>query len=89
MKKDVLRNFAKFTGKHWRRCFPVNFGKFLRTPFLQNTSGRLLLAFVASRVIDSWSDTAHGSEQSFKLPTVNYKALHLGCCSGPKSASES
>ena len=23
-------------------CFPVNFEKFLRTPFLQNTSGRLL-----------------------------------------------
>ena len=27
----------------WQRCFPVNFAKFLRTPFLQNTSGRLLL----------------------------------------------
>ena len=27
----------------WHRCFPVNFAKFLRTPFLQNTSGRLLL----------------------------------------------
>ena len=27
----------------WRRCFPVNFVKFLRTRFLQNTSGRLLL----------------------------------------------
>ena len=25
------------------RCFLVNFAKFLRTPFLQNTSGRLLL----------------------------------------------
>ena len=25
------------------RCFPVNFVKFLRIPFLQNTSGRLLL----------------------------------------------
>ena len=25
------------------RCFPVNFTKFLRIPFLQNTSGRLLL----------------------------------------------
>ena len=25
------------------RCFPVNFAKFLRTSFLQNTSGRLLL----------------------------------------------
>ena len=43
----VLINFAKFTGKHlcqsqffnkvaglWHRCFPVNFAKFLRTPFL-------------------------------------------------------
>ena len=43
-RKGVLRNFAKFTGKslrpttllkkrHWHRCFPVNFSKFLRTPF--------------------------------------------------------
>ena len=29
----------------WQRCFSVNFAKFLRTPFLQNTSGRLLLKF--------------------------------------------
>ena len=29
--------------KLWHRCFPVNFVKFLRTPFLQNTSERLLL----------------------------------------------
>ena len=57
VKKGVLRNFAKFTGKHlchrlffnnvadlrhatllkkilWHRCFPVNFVKSLRTPFL-------------------------------------------------------
>ena len=27
----------------WHRRFPVNVVKFLRTPFLQNTSGRLLL----------------------------------------------
>ena len=27
----------------WRRCFTGNFAKFLRTLFLQNTSGRLLL----------------------------------------------
>ena len=39
MKKGVLENFAKFTGKHlW-------FAKFSKTPFLQNTPGRLLLAF--------------------------------------------
>ena len=60
-KRCVLKNFAKFTGKHlcqslffnkvaglrpatllkkrlWHSCFPVNFVKFLRTPFLQNTS---------------------------------------------------
>ena len=66
MKKGVLRNFTKFTGKYlcqglffnkvaglrpatllkkrlWHRCFPVNFVKFLRASFLQNTSGRLLL----------------------------------------------
>ena len=39
VKKSVLRNFAKFTGKHlcqslWHRSFPVDFAKFLRTPFL-------------------------------------------------------
>ena len=57
VKKGVLRNFTKFTGKHlcqnlffnkvaglspatllkkrrWRRCFPVNFVKFLRTPMV-------------------------------------------------------
>ena len=66
MKKGVIRNLTKFTGKplcqslffnkvaglrlatllkkrFWHWCFPVNFVKFLRTPFLQNTSGRLLL----------------------------------------------
>ena len=62
VKKGVLTNLAKFTGKHlrqslffnqvgglrpttllkrrlWRMCFPVNFVKFLRTPFSQNTPG--------------------------------------------------
>ena len=28
-----------FKKRLWRRCFPLNFMKFLRTPFLQNTSG--------------------------------------------------
>ena len=56
-KNAVLRNFPKFTEKHlreclcpatlvkkklWVRCFPVNFAKFPRTAFLQNTSKRLL-----------------------------------------------
>ena len=53
LKVGVLKNFANFTGKHlWgpqacnfikkrlqHRCFPVKLAKFLRTPFLKNTSG--------------------------------------------------
>ena len=35
----------------WHRCFPVNFVKFLRIPFLQNTSGRLLLATVGGILV--------------------------------------
>ena len=60
VRKGALRNFAKVPGKHLcqslfcnkvagprlsRRCFSVNFAKFLRTPFLQDTSGRLLLDY--------------------------------------------
>ena len=37
----------------WRRCFPMNFAKFQRTPFLQNTSGRLLLSEEAIRRFSS------------------------------------
>ena len=59
--KSVLRNFAKFTGEHlcqslifnkvaglitWHKYIPVNFAKFLRRPFLQSTSERLLLAML-------------------------------------------
>ena len=63
LRKGVLRNFVKFTGKHpcrslffnkvvekelfkkrlWRMCFPVNFAKFLRTPFLADYLLWLLL----------------------------------------------
>ena len=38
-----LRPATLLKKRPWHRCFPVNFARFLRTPFLQNTSGRLLL----------------------------------------------
>ena len=38
-----LRPATLLKKRLWHRCFPVNFVKFLRTPFLQNASGRLLL----------------------------------------------
>ena len=43
-----LRPATLLKKKLWHRCFPVNFAKFLRTPFLQNTSGRLLLNLLLS-----------------------------------------
>ena len=60
-KKGVVRNFTKFIGKHlcqsltpatllkkrlWHRCFPVNFAKFLRTPFFIDNPQWLLLLFI-------------------------------------------
>ena len=66
VKNDVLKNFAKFTGKHMcqclffdnvavlrpatflkmrlrRRCFAMNFAKFLRTPVFREHLWMLLL----------------------------------------------
>ena len=74
VRKDVLRNFAKFTGKQlcqslffnkvpglrpatllkkrrWHMCFPVNFAKFLRTPFLKNASGCCFCLFHSQALI--------------------------------------
>ena len=43
----VTYNFVeKETVAQVHTCFPVNFAKFLRTPFLQNTSGRLFLTMI-------------------------------------------
>ena len=39
-----LRPAPLLKKRFWHMCFPVNFVKFLRTPFLQNTSGRLFLS---------------------------------------------
>ena len=37
-----LRPATLFKKRLWDRCFPVHFAKFSKTPFFQNTSGRLL-----------------------------------------------
>ena len=41
--KQVFRPATFLKKKLWHRHFRVNFAKFLRTPFSQNTSGGLLL----------------------------------------------
>ena len=41
------------------RCFPVSFVKFLRTPFLQNIAGRLLLQNVPLPGFNEWYETIY------------------------------
>ena len=41
--KEKCRPATLLKKRLWSRWFPVNFVKFLRTPFLQNISGRLVL----------------------------------------------
>ena len=59
VRKGVLRNLAKFTGKHLCESLYLNkvvgqslYSKFLRKLFLQNTSGRLLYL----RGVHFWSE---------------------------------
>ena len=39
-----LRTTTLLQKRPWHKCFPINFAKFLRTAFLQNISGQLLLS---------------------------------------------
>ena len=82
-KTGVLRNLAKFATKNffarasflilkqrlWHRCFPVNFAKFLRTPFFTEHLWWLLLVLFESSVI------SFSSEESSQL-TINLTCFH-------------
>ena len=80
---SYLSNFTK--KRLWHECFTVNFAKFLRTPFLQNTSGRLLVAFDLLLLLRSlsWTDVCIGEtnelsdELGEKAPTALPLSLHL------------
>ena len=91
VRKGVLGNFAKFTGKHLylqsatllknslcHRCFPVNFAKFLRTLFLQSTYGRLLLVTAAR---NRSSDSILFLSEPFLLQRHHYVSLTYGVTS--------
>ena len=89
--KRVLRNFTKFTGKHLcqslrpatllnkrllHSCFTVNFAKFLRTPFLQNTSRRLLL----NLSLRWWIFRSSCSQMFFKIRVLKKSLLNCVPC---------
>ena len=57
--KKGLRPATLFKKRLRHRCFPVNFAEFLRATFLQNTSGRLLLCFMA---FNDWKSYRNASK---------------------------
>ena len=50
----------------WHSCFPVNSEKFLRIPFLQNASGRLLLN----------NDPEYSGQLSRKISFIQQKSIN-------------
>ena len=70
-----LRPATLLKKRLWHKCFPVNFAKFLRTPFLQNSSGRLLLK-IGHTVLLIGVLKKNCSEQCCKF----YKKTHQPFC---------
>ena len=70
--KVVGLRFATLLKKRfWHRCFLVNFAKFLRTPFLHNTSWRLLLHLAKNTYwsilfCSKWFSTTYKSWDNFR-----------------------
>ena len=84
---EIPENTTFFTTllktKLWHMCFPVNFAKFLRTPFLQNTSGRLLLLLkvpdflVFKLTVPGKRRNADSTQRKYSLARVSDKCLAL------------
>ena len=82
-----LRAATLLKKRLWRRCFPMNFAKFLRTPFLQNTSGRLLL-LVYGLISCLMLRTTHTISGSTWILHPSYEPIieknsHKGCVAQP------
>ena len=61
-----LRTATSLKKRHWHRCFPVHFVKYLKTPFSKNTSGRL---FFKSYSKLQWKEITHFL--SFNFLSIN------------------
>ena len=73
VKKAVLRSFAKFIGN---RCFPVNFVKFLKTPFLTELLRWLLLELVFLHLLRSSRSQMHSKIDVVKIFLI-FTGKHL------------
>ena len=80
-----LRPGTLLKNKLWHGCFPVSFTNFLGIPFLQNTSGRLLLrvAFrdVFRTLSNTWDVVLYKNIERLKT-AIFFKTIHLRCFAG-------
>ena len=76
-----LRPAALLKKRRWRRCFLINFEKFLRTPLLQNTCGWLILLLyfntenVTALQVLSTIEFSSNTLPTFKFWQLFYKSV--------------
>ena len=80
---SVACNFFKketqvLTLRHWRRCFPLNFVKFLRTPFLTEHL-RWLLLILTSSYLNRGGFRLHILNFEFYETKLNVMKYTLNC----------
>ena len=86
LRKGVLEICSKFTGEHpcqssisikllRHECSPVNLLDIFRTPFQQNTPGRLLLDEAFGALLTDLSKTFDWVTQSYGIPFSSLKLL--------------
>ena len=78
-KLGVLENFTTYNfikKRLWHTCFPVNLAKLLKTPFLQNTSGLLLLTY-AEKLITAYIKFRIGSSAPSQMFDRVLKTSHI------------
>ena len=71
-----LRSATWLKKRLWHRCFPVNFMKFFRTPFAQNTSWRLLLVYDNTEHAIPYRFRATFTSEKFLFSSVKRASLH-------------
>ena len=73
-----LRTSTLLKKRFWHWCFPVNFAKLLRTPFLQNNSGRLLRIVFSNRCLWclEWQMKENLNEEIWNIKKQRLYILH-------------
>ena len=69
-KVSVLRPATLLKKKHWHRCFPMNFGKFLRTPFFIEYLWWLLLEMYQVYAQDSITSLIVNFNTDFRAHSI-------------------